>query len=215
MATLDVVSVERAKQALDLGVADVRKSDVLATAITAVSQLIDDVCGPVVQRTITDPIDTPGDLCHVTLKTAPVASITSVTFYDSGASEVLTAETLSTAGDYLAELEDRVRPDGTTPLLSGRLRRRSGFRDWYWKRGRVQVVYVAGRYTNTAACAGSRFELAAMLTLRSSWRAWEQSAVQVAPGEFVIPAGYFPSFIMPDAALELIARDRVHVVGMA
>jgi hypothetical protein len=215
MATLDVISEARAKQALSLSPADVRLSDVLATAITAVSQHLDDVCGPIVQRTVTDVLDTPGDLCHVMLTTGPVSSITSVTFYDSGVSEVLTAETLTAAGGYLAELEDRIRPDGTAQMLTGRLRRRSSFSDWWWKRGRLQVVYSAGRYATTAAAAGSRFELAAMLTLKSSWRAWEQSAVQIAPGEFVVPAGYFPSFVVPDAALELIARDRVHVVGMA
>jgi hypothetical protein len=79
----------------------------------------------------------------------------------------------------------------------------------------VQVVFTAGRYASVALAEDSRFGLAAALTLKSSWRAWEQSAVQVSPGEFVIPAGYFPAFTLPDAAAELIARDRVHVVGIA
>ena len=215
MAATDIVSVERAKQALDLSPADVRKSDVLATAITAVSQLIDDVAGPIVHRTVTDVLDSPpGTRLHLTL--APVASITSVKVYDSGTLETLTAETLTTAGGYLADLHNRIDPDRTTARASQVLRRRSSWSDQSWDQGtRIEVVYVAGRYATTAACAGSRFELAAMLALKSSWRAWEQSAVQVAPGEFVVPAGFFPSFTLPDAALELIARDRVHVVGMA
>lgn len=215
MATLDIISEARARQALSLGAADVRLADVLRVAITAVSQHLDDVCGPIVQRTVTDVLDSPyGSRLHLTL--GPVASVTTVTVYRSGVGETLTAETLTTAGGYLADLHQRIDPDRTTARASRVLRRRTSWTDTTWETdARIQVVYVAGRYANTAAVENSRFELAAMLTLKSSWRAWEQSAVQIAPGEFVVPAGFFPGFTLPDAALELIARDRVDVVGIA
>jgi hypothetical protein len=211
-----VITEQLARQAVGLGQSDARMAAVLTVAIEAVSQLLDDICGPIVNRTITEVIDVPHRWPTIRVAAAPVQSFTTVTLYESGAPTVLTAETLTVAGDFLAELQQRVRPDKTTQLLSGVLRRRAGFGDAHWPAGvRVHAVYVAGRYASAALAGPTNFGKAAVLTLKSSWRAFEQSAVQVSPGEFVLPAGYFPSFALPDAAAELIARDRVHVVGMA
>jgi hypothetical protein len=186
--------------------------------VTAVRQKLDDVCGPIVQRTITEVIDVPR-WEHVTdlrISGGPVSSITSVKSYENGVESTLTAETLTVAGDYLAELQHRVRPDGTSQMLSGQLRRRSAFSDWWWTCGtRVQVVYVAGRYATTAAAADSRFEQAAMVTLRSLWRTYQSQVAQQLDGDYAAPFQAFPSFAVPAAALEMVAADRVHVAGLA
>ena len=214
----DVISYDRARQALSIGAVDESKRMLLEAAVTAVSQKLDDVCGPIVQRTLTEVIDVPR-WEHVTdlrISGGPVSSITSVKSYENGVESTLTAETLTVAGDYLAELQHRVRPDGTSQMLSGQLRRRSSFSDWWWTCGtRVQVVYVAGRYANTAAAAGSRFEQAAMVTLRSLWRTYQSQVATQLDGDYAAPFQAFPSFAVPAAALEMVAADRVHVAGLA
>jgi hypothetical protein len=215
MATLDVIAYDRARQALRIGVADASRRDELERAITAVSQHLDEMCGPIVQRTITEVIDTTGCEHRVSLSAGPVSSITSVTFYDDGVSEVLTAESLATAGGYLAELQQRIRPDGTSQLLSGVLRKRGTFADETWDKGRVQVVYVAGRYANTAAVQGSRFELAALTTLEAWAPLITGQRVAATEGEYALPFNAYPRDSIPAAALNLVAADRVHIVGIA
>lgn len=215
MAATDVTTYERARLALNIGTADSSRREMLEAAITAVSQRLDELCGPIVQRTIgPEIIDTDGDDVCIHLSTGPVASITSVTLYEDGVPTVLTAETLTAAGGYLAELQRRIRPDGTTQLLSGVLRKRGTFADETWDRGRVAVVYVAGRYANTSAVLDSRFEQAALLTLRSLWRAYGQQ-VEALGGEYAVPFQSFPTVTIPPAALELVHADRIHLVGIA
>jgi hypothetical protein len=216
MATLDVVSYERARQALSIGPADSSRRDLFEAAITAVSQRMDEVCGPIVQRTITEIVEVDRPMTTIRLSTGPVSSITSVTAYVTGTGAALTAETLVAAGGYLPEFEDRIRPDGTSQLLSGVIRRRLAYGDSWWDwPSRVQVVYVAGRYANTAAAADSRFEQAALIALRSLWRTYQSQVAAAADGDYAAPFQAFPSVAIPAAALELVAADRVHVVGMA
>lgn len=217
MAATDVVSYDLARQALSIGPVDTSKKTLLESAIEAVSQRMDEVCGPIVQRTLTQVIDVPR-WEHVTslrLAVGPVASITSVKSYDLGAETTLTAETLTTAGDYLAELEQRVRPDGTSQMLSGVLRRRSAFSDSSWECGsRVQVVYVAGRHATTSAVA-DRFVQAALISLRSVWRTYQSQVATASDGDYAAPFQAFPNVVVPAAALELVNYDRLNVVWSA
>lgn len=213
MATLDVLTMAQAKRALKLGVADDSDATLLQSAVSAVSRRIDTLCGPVVRRTITDEIiDTRGEV-SIRTRWWPVTSFTSVTSYTAGVGTTLTAETLTTAGGYLA---DRLRlVDGNASLYSGVLRRRSGFTDYHWPDpGRVAVTYVAGRYATTDDVAGSVFAEAAAATLVAWWRLYSHRLAAASEGEFVTPSATFPSFAVPNAAADLLADERVHMIGV-
>lgn len=215
MATLDVVSYDRARQSRNIGPVDTSKKPLFESVISAVSQRMDELCGPIVQRTITEIVEVDRPMTSIRLATGPVSSITSVTVYVTGDDTTLTAETLTTAGGYLPEFENRIRPDGTSQLLSGVLRRRLAFGDSWWDwPSRVRVVYVAGRYANTAAAVDSRFEQAALIAIASMWRTYGQQ-VDLNAGEYATPFQSFPSVDIPAAALSLVAADRVHVAGIA
>lgn len=217
MAATDVVSYDLARQALSIGPVDTSRKVLLESAIEAVSQRMDELCGPIVQRTVTEIIEVPRweRVTDLRITGGPVTSITSVKSYEDGVETTLTAETLTVAGDYLAELAPRVRPDGTSQMLSGRLLRRSSFSDWWWTCGtRIQVVYTAGRYATTAAVA-DRFTQAALIALRSLWRTYQSQVATASDGDYAAPFQAFPSVAIPAAALELVAADRVHVVGIA
>ena len=52
MATTDVLTAAEARQALRVGVNDTTNTSLLTAAVSAVSVMLDDVCGPIVQRVI-------------------------------------------------------------------------------------------------------------------------------------------------------------------
>jgi hypothetical protein len=177
----------------------------LEAYVSAISQKIDELVGPVVRRTVTGEQVNVGCGTWVHLRRRPVYSISSVTSYERGTATVLMAESLVAAGGYLAEVSD----DDPT-LLSGRLQRRTSFYGDRWSTygSRVVVTYVAGRYATTAAVAGSRYWQAAALTLKSVWRA-EEATVTV-EDDFYEPAGSVPGFLIPKAAVELLADQVQH-----
>ena len=174
--------------------------------MSAVSAVLDELVGPVVQRTVTGERHA-GGVDRVCLRRRPVGSVSSVKVWQSGVSTTLTAETLSTAGGYVAELD----PDDPT-LLSGVLLRRSSWSTLCWESGTVEVTYSAGRYADTAAVKGSRFHTAAVLTLKSVWRGEEDTVGVV--NDFDQPQTAIPTFMVPRAARELLA-DQLDMRGFA
>lgn len=146
---LDILTITEAREAINVATGHASE---LERMITGVSRRIDDLCGPVVVRTVTDELhDANGPLLFP--KLWPVFSVTTVTEYQSGTGTVITAEAIDTAGGYLLE--------------NGRLVRRSGWVTSTW-RGRISVTYVAGRYATTAA-VDPKFKLAAAAILRRLW----------------------------------------------
>lgn len=156
MATLDVLSSAEALAAVNI-TADTTGRLVILT--TAVSEQLDELCGPIVQRTITAEAHDGGG-CKVFLLERPVASVTTVTEYAGTVASTLAAETNSakTGADYFADLG------------AGVIHRRSGGGDSNYPRGRgnVTVTYVAGRAANTSA-VGPKFKQAAAMMLRNLW----------------------------------------------
>jgi hypothetical protein len=212
MPATDIVAYDRAREALKIGPTDSSARTLLEAAITAVTHRIEDLCGAVVHRTVTEVVDVGWGSSLLRLNQRPVASITSVKQYRGGALATLTAETLTVAGGYLALPEQRVRTEAAAPLLSGVLQRRMSFSPMRWEQSRVEVVYTAGRYATTAAAAGSNFEQAALLTLKSLWRTYGPQ-VDVNAGEFAVPFQSFPGFAVPKAAVEFLAADMAPVVA--
>lgn len=171
--TLDVLTLAEAKTAINTDSAD--HDTELALHITAVSRRLDDLCGPVVQRTVTDELHDGG--CHrLLLRHTPIVSVTSVTEYVSTTSTALSAESNASkpASGYLLEADGH--------YVS--VRRRRGNTDATFPNGRrnVAVTYEAGRATDTAS-VDELFKLAAASILRRLWKR-ESSAWAQAPSYF-------------------------------
>jgi len=154
--TLDVCTLEDVKAAL--GLQDGSFDAELAGYVTAVSRMLDEKCGPIVQRTITaEEIDAKSGLAS--LKWYPVLSVTTVTEYSGTTATVLTQQTPGTAP------ASGYRVDKATGMLT---RYSGGTPCWFAPV--VVVTYVAGRYATTAA-VDERFARAAVLTIVEQWRA--------------------------------------------
>lgn len=149
---LDLLTLTEGKRAINLPESSTQHDAELAQFITAVSRRIDDLCGPVVARTVTEELHDGGSSL-LFLRNFPVLSVTSVTEYASGTPTVLTAESVSVSGGYA--------------LRDGVLARRSGWSSMSWG-SQVVVTYEAGRYENTAA-VDAKFKLAAGSILRRLW----------------------------------------------
>lgn len=204
---LDVITVGEARVAAGYSAGDQSKDVRLQWLVTAVSLKLDELVGPVIQRTVTERHH--GGFGQILLRRRPVTSISSIVEYRSGTATTLTAETISAQGDYLAELAD-----DDSGLLSGMVYRRSGFTDTYWPAGRQNIVVtcLAGRFADITAAAGSRFAQAARLSVKANW-AGELNGVQNV-GEYDVPMASFPTVTIPKAAVDLLA-DQVQYVGIA
>ena len=160
MATLDVLSEAESLAAVNASAA----TATLTNLVTAVSQQLDELCGPVVVRTITSELHD-GGRPTILLRNLPVSSITTVTEYDGTTGTTLTAETnaTKTTANYLHL--------GTAgEVASGRIVRRSNNADYVFPAGRrnIDVTYVAGRAATTSAVA-PKFKQAAAMMLRNVW----------------------------------------------
>lgn len=199
--TLDVLTEEEAREAV--GYRSQEQAGNLAAAVTAVSRLLDDHFGAVVQRTVTAEIQ-PGWRSWVTLKVCPVTSFTSVDEADGATVTALTRQTFG-ADESSTTYRAEAWQTSSAPF-SGTICRTSGVfaRD-------VRVTYVAGRYATTAA-ADRRFKQAAAIALKNIWKAYQDSLA--ATGEFSTPFSSFPTFGLPKACRELL-RNEMLIPGIA
>lgn len=204
MATTDVLTAAEARQALRVGVNDTTNTSLLTAAVSAVSVMLDDVCGPIVQRAVTGERHDGGD-ADIWLDQWPVTEITTLTEYQGSTAVALTEETAGTspAAGFYAE---RYRPG--TAAYSGRVFRRSGGADrgFYPGRGNVVATYTAGRFESTTN-VDERFKGAARVVLENLWQQFRDSVDR--SGEFETPMTAFPRFGLPNAAKELLA-DELH-----
>lgn len=114
--------------------------------VAAVSRRVDELCGPVVIRTVTETLSgTGGDVLY--LRRPPAASVTSVT---------VSGDALD-AADYDLDNDNR---------FLAKLYRDTG--RWPDGRRNIEVVYEAGRHADTAT-VGPLFKLAASAILRRLW----------------------------------------------
>jgi hypothetical protein len=203
MAATDIVTVEEVLPVLSVKV----PKPWLAARISAVSKRLDDACGAVVQRTVTDEIVSGGD-GYLRLK-HPVAAFTSVTEYQGTTAVVLTRETIGTepADGYVAE------PHLSLPgLFSGVIYRRASGGDarFYPGSGNIKVTYTAGRYVDTEAVE-PHFKEAALIMLKKLADG-DQTVVPV--GEFDTPGARLPTFGVPRAVRELLFNEWREIPGV-
>lgn len=164
--TLDLLTVEEAKRAINKRAVADDQDDVLARHVTAVSRLIDDRCGPVVQRTVTAEVHD-GGVGMIRVVRWPVVEYTLVRELVGSTVTPLNQLTFgSTLDGFVAPAWER---DPT--LFSGALYRRDGGlpKLWSWGPGAVELTYEAGRYEDTES-VDARFKDAAGAVLRRLWQ---------------------------------------------
>jgi hypothetical protein len=155
----DLLTLSEAKTALAQDELISDNDTILATYIGAISRRLDEVCGPIVQRTLTDELYDGGST--IWLKYKPVVSVSSVIEYDGTTATTLTQQTNSVepSEGYVLHKE------------RGKLTRTvSGF-PAYFEGGlqNIKVTYIAGRYTNTTTVA-PLFKIAAQAFLAHVWK---------------------------------------------
>lgn len=150
---LDVLTFDEAKAAVNLSPNRTSEQDsMLEIGTSAVSQLLDRRCGPVVIRTVTDEVHY-APTSSVLPSYWPVVSVASVTEYVSGAGTVLTAAGIDVSDGYL--------------LSGGVIRRQSNWDSANFS-GHVKITYDAGRYATTETVDGL-FKKAAAEILQGNW----------------------------------------------
>lgn len=207
MADSDLLTLAEARDAVNLTGND--HDTELAVYVTAVSQRIDSLCGPVVNRTVTDELHD-GGRARIFPRYTPVSSVTSITEYVSTTGTALTAETNATkpASGYLLD------HTGTLSYIW----RRSGGADRAFADGRrnVSITYVAGRYASTATVE-ERFKTAAAGVLRRIWKreqsAWAQAANFFPDTENPAPSLRF--FKAVDPIIAELLSDQLLTVAVA
>lgn len=190
MATNDVLSLAETKKALHSVIAGNDRDDQLEVTITAVSQLLDENCGPIVQRIETNTVYTTNPVT-VDLP-GPIHAIGSVTSYVGD-----TATVLSESATNGYRLTPRLKGTGS---YTGTITRIGGsFGD------RVVVNATMGRYATTTA-VHPKFKLAALDTIRNLWRADEISVGNV--DGFDVPYPTFPaSYAIPNSVRDMLGED--------
>lgn len=194
MAAEDLVTLTETKKALKLDQSGTHDG-LLAAWITAVSLRVDELCGPVVIRTITDELHDGGSNL-IFPRYLPVATVTTLAEYDSnGVATTLTAE------DY-----DTKPADGY--LLDGELiRRRSSGTDYLfvWGRRNVRLTYTAGRAASTSAVS-EQFKRAALIILAHMWREEHGQAAQgFTPNGDIVTVG--AGWAIPRRARDLLGNQ--------
>jgi len=191
--TYDLLTLDEAKRALNIPLADTAFDTELASYVTAVSQRLDDLCGPIIKRSVTAEQHDGQGIIWPDLQ--PVATIGAVTEYVSGTGTTLTAETLNAAGDYT------LAHAGTH---NSQLRRRTSWSDQPWS-GPVTISYVAGRFNSTADVS-PKFKQAAAKTLAWLWKG-DQGGGSVTFGGADDTSLFGLGFALPNVVVELLALE--------
>lgn len=151
---LDAITLNEAKNGLNIPTSDTSQDTELAQVITAASRWLDDLVGPVVTRSVTETHHQPSG--RIWLRKPPALAVTSVTEYSGGVGTVLSAESVSVSGGYLF--------DSALHAIT----RRATFYDSSFTGQAVVIVYTAGRYASTADI-DPRFKDACVTILQYLW----------------------------------------------
>ncbi len=193
MAANDLVTLTETKASLRL---PSNASDgLLAAWVSAVSVRVDELCGPVVNRTITDEFHD-GGWPSIYPRFVPVSSVTSLSEYDSaGTVTALSAE------DYDTKPASAFLVDGEV------VRRRASGADALFVSGRrnVRLTYVAGRVASTAAVT-EQFKRAALVIVAHMWREEHgQASTSFAGDDGLVTVG--AGWAIPRRARDLLGNE--------
>lgn len=201
--TYDIITLAEGKDSINVEVTDTSLDTEIALVITAVSQRIVDLCGPVVNRTFTNEAYD-GGTYELLLRNAAIGDLATTTisaaaeYTQAGVGTTLTAETYNTkpADGYLIDPEAGIV-----------YRRRTGYGYWFWPGKRnVVFTYASGRGANTAAVP-PKFKEAAQIMVAHLWR---QRGPQAGAYRTDVDGGPMfgvASFSLPKAVTELLRRE--------
>ena len=190
MATLDVLTEAQAFEALK-GLRDADRPRLLGL-VTAVSLRLDEACGPIVARSVTETFR--GESGPLFLQGRP--------YVDAAASPPIPAPVITEAWSNetpvpLLAAEFLIEDDG----VAGRVTRWSG----YWG-NRVSVTYTAGRFASTATVT-EPFISAAGTLLQHWWRpGYGGGSETFGPPPGVLGTG-IASFGFPNAVADMLAGE--------
>lgn len=155
----DILTLNEAKNALAQDELFSDKDTLLSSYIGAISKRLDEVCGPIVQRPITDELYDGGST--IWLKSKPVASVTSVVEYDGTTATTLTQQTnlVEPSEGYVIHA---TRGKLTRTISGLPTNFCSGLQN-------IKISYIAGRYTNTTT-VDPLFKIAAQAFLSHVWK---------------------------------------------
>lgn len=173
MATLDILSFDEAAYAA-FGVEVPSNVEGLPRMVTAVSARIDELVGPVVNRTVTEYHDGGG---AVRPRQTPVSSVTTLKYWDGSTITSYTQDTWGVAGNANGFF---VEQSGAYPHDAWIFRRSGGTScDFPAGHRALELVYVAGRAADTAS-VDERYKECAAEVLRRLWdresSAWARGA---------------------------------------
>lgn len=180
---LDLLTLDEGKTAINMSFDNANHEEEIARQITAVSRIIDEACGPVVVRTVTEELHEIGaGQATVYLDELPVQSVTTVDEFD---------------GTTLTTLAPVAFAESTSGYFAGAgvLARRLSGQAYIWPNGgTVRVTYEAGRYASTET-VDARFKEAAAAVLRRLWKreagAWAQSSSFFEDADGQVSSGFF------------------------
>ena len=182
-----------------------RDPEFVGVWVPAISRRVDELCGPVVVRTVTDERHD-GGVYAIQLSKSPVLTVTTLVEYASGVVTTLTAEQDATLPDdgYLLETL------GSTTFV---YRRSSGSdRLFAYGRQNVKVTYEAGRAADTDA-VDAKFKLAAGAILRRLWS--REAGAWARGGDPFTEAGVGPGFFKAiDPMVREFLSDEMRVAGI-
>lgn len=206
MATLDILTEFEASQAAS-GV-DLAALAELPRMVTAVSARIDEIVGPVVNRTVTEYHDGGG---VIRPRQTPVSSVTTLKHWDNSTLTTYTADTWGVAGNTNGYI---IEKSGSYPHDAVIYRRSSGS-SVAWPEGHrcLELVYVAGRAATTAAVE-DRYKECAAEVLRRLWdresSAWARGADPF--GDDGVSRRFFKAF---DYVVAEMLGDEMKLSGIA
>lgn len=166
--TLDVLTLPEAYTAINdptsASAATGPNDEMLERFITTISNRLDELVGPIVNRTVTEYHN--GGCAVIWPRQTPVSSVTTVTEFDGTTQTALTEDTWGSAGNadgFIVQQSDSYSHDA-------KILRRSGGSTYHFTYGveAVRLVYVAGRAADTTAVP-ARFKMAAGAILRRLW----------------------------------------------
>lgn len=202
--TYDLLTLTEGKRAINVPDATTTYDTELAQIITAASQRIVDLCGPVVNRTFTTEVYDGGQsfvfLRNAALGELAVTTITAAAEYDTAG----TATTL-TLEDYDTKPSDAYIVNSAT----GQVFRRSSGSAYTFVDGSGNVVftYTSGRAANTAAVP-AKFKAACQIMVAHLWRQRGPQAGAFRNDTDSGPAYGVAPFALPRAVEDLLAYEQ-------
>ena len=196
MAVTDLITLTEAKDAMRIPDSDwTRDATIAGTYIPAVTSVVEDIVGPVVQRPVTHTAR--GGAAAVLLHSVPVASVTSV---------VVDGSPMVAGTGFVADVANGI-------IYAGSATSRATFAGGI---GSVVIAYVAGICDDTDSVP-ENIKLAARMILGSQWTGSDQQGARPEFGSggdvdtTRTPSGH----LIPREAYSLLEPDSVDFLGFA